>query len=329
MLDAADDEPERFAATCALLHVGGAAALHSFLSASGSATSVGDGILSALRMAADAELWKQVLAISPHHSGASACHLSWLADTGQLSADVLLGRLDDPSDTTAIRAAELLAWLGHPPVDTRIVEGRIRTGVSEARLYPFLYAAVALGSLKALQEIRRHIDAGDPVTEHAVEALAVAGAPRDSQRLLQLASRDEALAPLALLAAGHLGDRTTVTALAGGAEPSGAAKRAHQTIMNGNDSPSPAGARLLYGNVWSLSGVLARLSEPNELVRARLWFALEAGVRTGAQPIAVVLDASARASLQEAATARIRSAMEKWRHPIPDGTWFFFGQPQV
>jgi hypothetical protein len=329
MLENADGEAERFAAAFALLHVGGAEAVLSFLSASsGAEARIGDGVLSALRLAGDSPLWQQVVATSPPGVDANAYCLSWLADRRQLSADVLLERLDDPGDATAIRAAELLAWLGRPPGDTRLVEERLRHGVGEGRLCAFLYAATALGSLNALEEIRRRIDKGDPITAHAVEALAVGGSARDSQRLLQLASRDEALAPLALLAAGHLGDRAAAAALAAGAEPPAAAARARRTILDGGDGSGPAGPRLLYGKAWTLPGALVRLEDPNELVRARSWYALEVAVRTGARPLAV-LDASARVFVQDAAGARIRAAIEEWRRPIPSGAWFYFGQPSA
>jgi hypothetical protein len=327
MLESAEEEPERFAAALALLHVGRAEAVLSFLSTSSDREiGIGDGTLSAIRMAGDSALWQQLVAISPPIADANAYHLSWLADRGELSADVLFARLDDPSDATAVRAAELLAWLGRSRADTRVVEARLHAGVGEERVCPFLYAAVALGSLKALEEIRRRIDAGEPVTKHAVDALAVAGSARDSQRLIRLASRDEALAPVALLAAGHLGDRATAALLATGVEPQAVAERARRTTLADGDNTEPGRTRLLYGDAWTLSGVLARLAAPEELVRSRSWFALEAAVRTGARPLAV-LDTSARVSIQDAAGARIRAALEEWRHPIPDGAWFYFGQP--
>jgi hypothetical protein len=328
MLRDAEGESERFAAAFALLHVGGADAVLSVVSAAGAEASIGDGVLSALRLAGDAALWERVVALSPPNVEANAYYLSWLADRGQLSADVLIERLDDPSDATATRAAELLAWIGRSPADARILERRLREGVGEGRFCPFLYAAVALGSLSALEEIRRQIDAGNPITVHAVGALAVAGSARDAQRLLQHASRDEAHAALALLAAGHLGNRAAAAALAGTESPA-AAERARRTILdNGGDDSGPAEARLLYGKAWTLSGALARLAELDELVCARSWFALEVAVRTGARPPAV-FDVSARVSVQDAVAARIRAAIEEWRSPIPNGAWFYFGQPQA
>jgi hypothetical protein len=329
LLAAAETGAEGFAAALALIYAGGGGDLVSLLAGPASIAGVGEGVFSALRSGGDPSLWPEIVARVPAATSAAANHLSDLADRGQLSADTLLDLLDHGSDAVAVRAAELLAWLGRPPADTRTIEDRLRGGIAETRFFPFLFAAVALGSVSALDEIRKRMDAGDPLTEYAVDALACAGTARDCERLLTLASRDEALAPSALLAVGHLGDRGAADRLAAGLEPKAVAERAIQMIVGSNrgkNAALPKGARLLHGEVWSLSGALVRLGLPDELLRARRWLALEVAVRSGARPPRVV-DLSARVAVQEIAVTQLRAAIEAWRRPIRAGAWYYFGRP--
>jgi hypothetical protein len=324
-LSAAEDDAERFSAALTLLCAGDADFVFSLVfEKSASQIEGADGPLLALRMGGDASLLARAEAsIATPSLDVRKWVLSTLADWGRLSADTLVGLLDDPSDEIAGRAAELLAWVGRSPIDSGTIEARLRQGVSEGRYCSFLYAAVALGSVTALQEVRRMMDAGVAVTARAIDALAVAGSESDSERLLNLAAREEALAPLAVLAAGHLGNPTAVNAF-----PTDAGHRARQTILGDADTPvapGPTSRRLLYGHPWTLSSALARLSEPDELIRSRQWYALEVAVRTGARPL-VVFDATARVGVQDSATARIRNAIEARRRPVPDGSWFYFGQ---
>jgi hypothetical protein len=328
LLDAAEDEPECFAAALALLVANRADALVSFLAGPGAAALKGDGVWSALRLGADGTVWDLFAEALPGVRETKAHHISALVDAGQMAPDTLLEILQGDSDELAIHAAEVLAWIGRPPMDTRIVEALLGQAVSERRRGPLLHVAVALGSAAALDEIRHRVDGGEPVTEHAIDALAVAGGARDSERLLRLASQDEALAPLALLAAGHLGNRAVASALSTKAEPAALARRASRTIIDegGEELAGPTSERLLYGKAWTVSGVLARLGEPDELLRARRWFALELSVRTGA-PRPAVLDTSARVAVQDGAIARLRIAIENWRRPSPTGAWLYFGKP--
>jgi hypothetical protein len=154
--------------------------------------------------------------------------------------------------------------------------------------------------MTALQQLRRMLDAGTSVTVAVVDALAAAGSAADAERLLHLAARDEALAPLAVLAAGHLG------------YPIVAAGRPTQ--------------RLLGGKPWTLAAALARLADPGELARARRWHALELMVRTGVRP-QIVFDATARVHTQDAAVARLRKWFEERPRVLPEGGWFYGGQP--
>ncbi len=329
LLAASEGPAEVFAGALALIHLGGDGDIAPFLSGPAALADVGDGVFAALRLGGEASPWQEIVARAPAATPTTADSLSALADRGQLSADTLLELLDHASDAVAVRAAELLAWLGRPPTDTRIVEHHLRRGVAEARVCAFLLAAVALGSTSALDEVRKRMDAGAPLTEHAIDALACAGAARDAERLLTLASRNEALAPWALLAAGHLGEPGRAVAFAAELEPKAVAERALQMIVGssiGKKRTSPKGVRLLHGDVWSLPGALTRLGSPEELVRVRRWLALEVAVRSGAKA-PVVFDVSAPVAVQESALARLRGAIEPRGRSIPDGAWFYFGRP--
>jgi hypothetical protein len=328
LLAAAEGEADGFVAASALLRAGGSVDLASLLVGTLGLAGVADGVLVALRESGGASAWQEIAARAPEVSSTTAVRLSALADRGELSADTLLDLLRHDSDAVAIRAAELLAWLGRPPADARIVEDHLRRGIAEARLFPFLYSAIVLGSSSSLDELRRRMDAGEPVTGHAIDAIACAGGPHDSERLLKLASRDETLAPVAVLAAGHLGDRRTVAALASGIEPKEAAERALEAIIGEADQEvvGSGGGRLLYGKPWTLAAAFARLDEPDELLLARRWLALEVVVRTGARSPAVV-DVAAPIAIQEAAVARLRPAIEPRGRSIPSGAWSYFGRP--
>jgi hypothetical protein len=111
--------------------------------------------------------------------------------------------------------AETLAWAGRTRTDTTDMEARARVAAGPRRVSAALFAAVALGSTKALQSVRLRLDAGEPVTGHTIDALAIAGDPHqdDGRRLLDLAARAPELRERALLAAGHLGEPALVPAL--------------------------------------------------------------------------------------------------------------------
>ena len=325
LLATAKEEADGFAGALALLRAGGHAEL---LVGPLGVAGVADGVLAAIRLTGQASAWQEIAARAPESPSTTAVRLSALADRGELSADILLDLLGHDSDAVAIRAAELLPWVGRPPADARDLEDRLRRGIAETRFFPFLYAAIVLGSSSSVDELRRRMDAGEPVTGHAVDALACAGGPHDGERLLKLAARDEALAPTAVLAAGYLGERRVAAALAAGVEPKAVAERALRTIVGATaeGAVSSGGGRLLYGKPWTLGGALAQLDAPDELVCARRWIALEVVVRTGVRP-PVVVDVATPVAVQEAALARLRAAIEPRGRSIPDGAWFYFGRP--
>jgi hypothetical protein len=283
--------------------------------------------LLALRLHADAPLLEEIAAAGAPAGGRIAL-FAGLADQQQLRPDRLLPLLDDPDDDVACFAAELLAWTETSALPE--IEYRVQRAAGGVRAGALLFAALALGSAKALPAIRRMVDGGAPVRAAVVQALAVAGNAADAGRLLALAARQPELAALAVLAAGHLGDPAIADAILGlEAEVSPEVRgRALRTVRGDARSyrGAPAGQRLLYGAPWSVEGALARLVAPDELVRTRPWYALEAFVRTGVRPSAV-LDCRATAARQEQAATRARSTLFEQGRPVAGGTWLLWGRP--
>jgi hypothetical protein len=172
------------------------------------------------------------------------------------------------------------------------------------------------------------VDGGTPVGAPAVQALAVAGNAADASRLLALATRQPELAGLAVLAAGHLGDPAVGDVIVGlpADVPPELRARALRTIRGDSARSAPGGGRLLYGSPWSVEGLLARLVAPDELLRARPWYALEGFIRTGV-PAAAALDRRSAAARQEQAAATIRSTLFEQARPVTAGNWLLWGRP--
>jgi hypothetical protein len=330
-LGTADGADEVFAAVVSLLQSKSEASVLAYLVTKNTLLAkTASGALLALRSSAEPSLLEQVESVGSRAAGEGRTSiLTALADRGRLSADRLVALLDDPNDDIAARGAELLAWIGRSPADVDAVEVRLHRGPSDVRRCALLFAAVALGSARALQEIRRTLDAGAAVTPLAIDALAVAGRRDDSDRLLRLADRQPELAPLAVLAVGHLGNPAAVDAISGIDVEDSIRNRAIQTIRgDGTAGPPVPGVRLLYGRPWTLSDALVRLGAPDELLRSRPWYALEAVVRSGVRPNAV-LDRHARSDVQKVAIARVRAAVDAQRPPVSYGSWLYFGRSRA
>lgn len=284
----------------------------------------------ALRLSADVPRLERAAAlVSRSGRGERLTVFAALADHGRLSADRLVPLLDDPSDLVAARAAELLAWLGRPPGDTKTVQRRLDRDCSPILRSALLFAAIALGSATALRSLRELVDAGDQaVTSLAVDALAMAGEAGDVARLLALAARQPELSSPAVLAAGHLGSAAVVEAIARARVPRAIIDRAIATTLGSGavGAADRSAGRCLHGRPWTLSDALERLEAPNELLRSRAWYALEAVVRTGERPPAFH-DLQASVDVQERAVTRIRAALVPPPRAFPPAEWLFYGRP--
>jgi hypothetical protein len=325
-LAAAEEDGEAFASVTALLATGSVAPVLSHLSEGiSSVKETPGGTLLALRLSADAALLEQLEAAPAVGVNTRISILAGLADRGGLAADKLVALLDDSVDEIANRAAELLAWIGRSPADAGEIDLRLHHGVPDGRRGAFLFAAVALGSATALHELRRMLDTSVPVTPPAVDALAVAGNDTDADRLLRLATRQPGLAPLAVLAAGHLGNPAAAEAIFRADVEKPLKIRSVRTIRGDNLTKVAQQGRLLHGAPWTLAGIVDRLDAQDELVHSRPWYALEATVRSGIRPSAF-LDPCARVDLQDDAVGIIRRAIAQRRLP-EEGSWYYWGRP--
>lgn len=315
----AEDEAGRFAAVTALLQMG--ASDHVFAWLEETLASTSPGVLFAFRVCADLVVLERLLELGERTNGAwRVLVLAALAERGHCAPGALLALLDDPDDEVAIGATEIFAWVGR---GAKLGEAVCRSArdASPARRSAILFADVALGSRESLFELRRVVDAGAPVTERAVDALAVAGEMEDADRLTRLAARQPELGPLAVLAAGHRGNLAATAAIAA-AEVS-APLRAHalRTVQGLRLPPihEPVGVRLLYGEPWTLARALERLTAPDEVLRARRWYALEVAVSSGTQ-VPTFFDAGASTDIQEAAAETLRAAVGGQRLVVREGS---------
>jgi hypothetical protein len=329
---AAEDASERFASSLAMLRCGRAEPVLTYVTGEKPATHHDvDGACMAMRMC-PSDSWLPMLTASSSGPGQRnhglVALLSVLADRGTLSTDWLISCLDDSDDAVANQAAQLLAWLGRSPADRLAVESRQRSDAPIDRRCVLLFAAIALGSARALSDVRNLLDSGVPVTSRAIDALAVAGGPSDTLRLLGLAERQPELAAMGLLAVGHLGDASCATAISDAQVPDGVKSRALRAIHGERPAPMPTTStgRLLHGEPWTVFGAIQRLMAPDELLQTRTWYALEIGVRSGLRS-GVLFDAAAASSQQDSAAKAIQAAVEGARQTMAKGKWSFFGQP--
>jgi hypothetical protein len=207
-----------------------------------------------------------------------------LAERQQVNVDQLEALLERDEDPPAVAAAEVLAWLGGREQVLRLLEQRKGTR-SLLRAHAGLFAALALGSPPALDEIRRRLDMGE-ASVRLIEALAIAGDESDVRRLLVVAARRGRLARQAALAAGHLGS-AQIAASARALPQVPHLEEALACTFGSAIIPSGPGAqtgRLWSGRPWSVAQALSALSAAETPVRVRERLALEIAVRTGVRP---------------------------------------------
>jgi hypothetical protein len=255
--------------------------------------------------------------------------LPLLAEQGVLSSEQLLKLANHPSDALAVPAVEALAWSGDPR-DAPLLLASARKATTPGRANALLFAAVALGSLEALAEVRAQLP-DRAASSHLVEALAIAGDASDAPRLLALAEGPGIEADHLLLAAANLGCVATAQALPAlvGRVRREAIEQARRMILgSGSTHPSdeaPA-IRRLYGEPWTVSGLLSRLAAPDDPVQSQRRLALEIRVRTGLVPptkFRLLMSAAARAEL----VANWNAYFAKANGKLKPGDWYYQGQP--
>lgn len=329
LLADADDEAEAFASLIGLVRMGGAAELgRACETAEKSPRERAWGLLGAFRFSGDPPLTGAAKALLHHADGEiRAAALAALAEQEHVTADVLIDLLHQPDGHLVRAAADLLAWLGRPASDADAIRLRLRGESSYVVRCSLLFAATALGATDAFEEARQLLDRGQPITARIVDTVATAGGPSDVARLVDLAHRQPELADDALLAAGHLGDPTSVDAIAGGDEDSPIRRAAVQMITaDGRNCSGARGAgRMLFGQPWTPAGALKRLGDPNDLLCRRRWLGLECCVRTGIRP-AGVLDAQAPRERQQRALDRIAAALSAGRRMTAGNGWQYYGR---
>ena len=271
--------------------------------------------------------------LKPATAAVSAALLPLLAEHGMLPREKLWELASHPSDEVAVPAAHALAWSpgGH---DTPVLLGWAGKAGTAARANAMLFAAVGLGSVAALAEVRTRLRGAGPVDPQLVDALALAGDRSDAVLLMAGAARPDADAAHTVLAAAHLGCVETLEMLPSLAERvsprvldearcmiTGHGSRTHP----GEARPDPA-VRALRGRPWSVSGLFARLAAPHESLHSQRRFALELRVRTGLplpEPFPTLAATSARAKL----VASLETHFAKTTSRLPPGGWYYQGKP--
>jgi len=270
------------------------------------------------------------LLLKPAGDALGSLLLPLLAEQGVLSSEQLRKLTNHPSDALAVPAVEALAWSGDP-ADAPLLLASARKAMTPRRANALLFAAVVLGSVEALAEVRTQLSDRAASSHDLVEALAIAGDDSDATRLIALVEKSGIDADQILLAAANLGCVATVQALPAlvGHVPQETIEQARRMILgSGPARPSdeaPA-IRRLHGEPWSVSGLLSRLAAPDEPVQLQRRLALEIRVRTGLVPperFPLLMSAAARAKLVASWTAYFAKAHGQL---APDG-WYYQGKP--
>lgn len=269
------------------------------------------------------------LLLKPAGDALGSLLLPLLAEQGVLSSEQLVKLMSHPSDALAVPAIEALAWFGDAR-DAPLLLASARKAMTPRRADALLFAAVALGSVEALAEVRAQLPERAASSHHLVESLAIAGDASDVPRLLALAEQPGVDADHIVLAAANLGCVATVQALRPftGRVPRETLEEARRMILgSGSTHPSDEASalRILHGEPWSVSGLLSRLAAPDEPVQSQRRLALEVRVRTGFVPptrFSLLMSAAARAELVASWTTHFAKANGQ----LAPGGWYYQGK---
>jgi hypothetical protein len=315
-------EPDDLGAFAVCIHLGDGARIAralSYLEAPGGATAEATAVLATAQRPLLDELLQALFARSTDPLVRGAL-VPLLAERQRLAIDELEALLERDEDPPAVAAAEVLAWVGGREQVLRLLAQRKTQSL--IRAHAGLFAALALGSPPALDEIRRRLDMGE-ASVRLIEGLAVAGDESDVRRLLAVAARRGRLARHAALAAGHLGSAQIATA-ARGLPLVPHLEEALACTFGSAILPSGPGAqtgRLWDGRPWSVAQALSALGAAETPVRVRERLALEIAVRTGVRPPCLYrADASADAQARAA-----QAWQQQWPGRPPSvGPWAYY-----
>ena len=259
--------------------------------------------------------------------------LPLLVERGQLLSGQLVPLVEHADDGVAVEAALALARIGEAQHAATLATLASRAK-HPRRSNALLFAAVALGSAPALAEIRARLRKREEFDQQLVDALAIAGDDSDAALLIDLAAHPDADVCAVLSAAASLGCAATVRALPVFADsvPKRVLEEASRVILGKSQDPlsdpkaKDPSIRLLHGQPWSVTGLLARLAADDETVRSQRRLALELRVRTGlAPPAALPVFAAANARSQALALWTDHYARSSSR--LPPGQWYYQGKP--
>jgi hypothetical protein len=202
-----------------------------------------------------------------------------------------------------------------------------------------LFAAVALGSVEALAEVRgRLTECKDSVhgAYHLIEALAIAGDGSDAVRLVAFSARPEANVDVdqALLAAANLGCveiLQSLSAFADRVRPDILTEARRMILGDGHSLhsgtiPLPSTTRMLRGQPWSVARVLEGLAAIDHPAQSQRRSALEIRVRTGLVPptgFPLLVSFAARAEVLAKWSTHFARANVK----LAPGGWYYQGKP--
>ena len=120
--------------------------------------------------------------------------------------------MSHPSDALAVPAIEALAWFGDAR-DAPLLLASARKAMTPRRADALLFAAVALGSVEALAEVRAQLPERAASSRSSRRVARNRRRPSDVPRLLALAEQPGVDADHIVLAAANLGCVATVQAL--------------------------------------------------------------------------------------------------------------------
>jgi hypothetical protein len=144
------------------------------------------------------------------HGALRALLLPWLFERQLLPPAEIVPLLSGQDDLVAAAAADVLMWVAGRDYGPLFLQ-RAASAPVGPRSRAFLRAASVLGSVPALEQVRRAVDAGE-TNRHFIAALASVGDARDVPRLQTAASQSGPLSALAGLAAAELARPRTLEA---------------------------------------------------------------------------------------------------------------------